>query len=254
MKIFTKLEYHWDGIKYVLDKSESFDYNGNIELMCGASSQQKSIANSQQSFMTQAQQQAGTVFGSASQVFNSLQSTFAPIVAAGPSQQGFSPQELSNLNSEAITQTGQEYKNAKEAVGNAQAAVGGGNVALPSGATSEENTQLAANAANQTASELGQITQANYAQGNANYNAAVAGEEALPGVYNASTSATGAATSAGTAAANTANQVAQENNSWVSALGGVLGSVAGAATGGLTNALFNGNQGPTDTNSNSNHS
>src|ERR1700722_8571095 len=151
MRIFTKLEYHWDGEQYVLDNSEHFEYNGVVALLCGATKQQNQIAQSQQGFMTQAQQQASTVFGSSSQVFNTLQSTFAPIVAAGPSQQGFSQQQLSNLNSEAITQTGTEYKNEKEAVGNAEAAVGGGNTALPSGTTAATDEQLAANAGNQTA-------------------------------------------------------------------------------------------------------
>jgi hypothetical protein len=243
MRIYTKLEYIWNGHDYVLDKSEFFEYDGEVALACGSTSQQNQISQSQQSFMTQAQQQSGSVFGDSSTVFNGLMSTFAPIVAAGPSQTGFSQQELANLQSSAITQTGQAYKNEKAALGNAQAAAGGGNVALPSGVTTGENLQLAENAGNQTASELSQITQADYAQGNANYNAAVAGEEALPGVFNAATSSTGAATSAGTAAANTANQVAQENNSWMSAVSGALGGALGAATGGLTNSLFSGKSG-----------
>ena len=37
------------------------------------------------------------------------------------------------MNSQAITGVGQAYKNAKAAVGNQEAAVGGGNVTLPSG-------------------------------------------------------------------------------------------------------------------------
>jgi hypothetical protein len=253
MKIYTKLEYHWSDTanKYVLDNSESIEYTGIVGLMCGASSAQTASANQASALSTQMASQASTVFGASSQIFNSLNAAFSPIVAAGPSQQGFSAQEASNLNSEAITQTGTEYKNEKEALGNAQAAQGGGNVALPSGTTTAADEALAANAGNQTASELSQITQANYAQGNANYNAAVAGEEALPGVYNAATSAGSAATGSSANAGNQQNQVSQANNSWMSLVGGALGGVTGALTGGLTSSLMGGSQGPTDTNSQS---
>ena len=114
---------------------------------------------------TQMTQQAQEVFGNSSQVFNQLLSTFAPIVAAGPSQQGFSQQELANLNSQAITGVGQNYKNAKEAVGEAEAAQGGGNLALPSGAEVGTDLSLASSAANQTSAEESQITAANYQTG-----------------------------------------------------------------------------------------
>src|SRR5208337_1488296 len=121
MRIFTKLEYHWNGDRYIFDRSESFEYKGLVDKLCGATKQQNQIAQQEQGLATQLTTQSQAVFGASSSVFNSLQSTFAPIIAAGPSQQGFSQQQLANLNSEAITQTGQEYKNEKEAVGNAQA-------------------------------------------------------------------------------------------------------------------------------------
>jgi len=231
MRIFTRLEYHWNNGNYVLDNSESFEYNGKIAVLCGASAAQNATAQAQSNFYNQLTSQATQVFGNDSQVFSGLMSTFAPIVAAGPSQQGFSPQELSNLNSEAITQTGTSYKNAKEALGNQEAAQGGGTVALPSGANVGANLSLAESGANQTASELGQITQANYAQGNANYQNAVKGEESATDVFNSSTNSANSATGAGTAAANTENQITQDNNSWVNATIGALGSVAGAAVG-----------------------
>lgn len=234
MKIFTKIVLQMldNPEEYAIIKKVGYEYKGPVALACGSTSQQNQIAQSQQNFMNQAQQQATSVFGSSSSVFNSLMSTFAPIVAAGPSQQGFSQQELANLNSQAITQTGQSYKNAKEALGEAESAQGGGTVALPSGANVGANLSLTENAANQTANELGQITQANYQQGQQNYQNAVQGELAAPGVFNPATSALNAGTSAGTAAANTANQIAQENNSWVSAVTGALGGIAGAAVGG----------------------
>jgi hypothetical protein len=231
--IHTRTIFEWDEkrIKYVKVYDEGYEWDGSVEQACGSTAAQNAIGSSQQNFMTQAQSQASTVFGGASQAFQGLMSAFAPIVAAGPSQQGFSQQQLSNLNSQAITQTGISYKNAKEAVGEAQSSVGGGNVSLPSGTQTGEDLGLAESAANQTSSELGQITQANYAEGNANYNAAVSGELAAPGIFSASTGATGAATNAGSAAASTANQIASQNNSWVGAVTGLAGALGGAALG-----------------------
>ena len=231
MRIYTKIEYVWDGSKYILDKSEFFEYTGPIALACGATTQQHQIADSQQTFMSQAQGQAAEVFGAANTVFNSLVSTFSPTIAAGPNQQGFSPALNAALQSQVITGAGQAYKNAKAAVGNALSAEGGGNVALPSGRQAGIEASLAESAANQTATGLNQLTQENYAVGRENYKEAVAGLERAPGVFSAATGASGAATNAGEAAATSANNIAQADNSWVSAVTGALGAVGGAALG-----------------------
>lgn len=179
--------------------------------------------------------QATDIFGKQSSIYQDLVNTFAPTVANGPNQQGFSAQELANLNSQAITSTGQSYRNAKQALGDQQAAAAGGRAVLPGGATTGQNLGLAEGAANQTAGELGQITQANYATGRQNYLAATQGLAGAGNVYGAANQTAGTANSSGGEAANTANQVAQENNSWVQAVTGALGGVAGAAvTGGMS--------------------
>ncbi len=238
MRIYTKLEFSWNGTEYTLDKSDFFEYNGPVEYACGATSQQTGIEQSQQNFMNQLQTQASQVFGSSSQLFQNLQSTFMPIIKAGPNQQGFSPAELSAMNSQAITGVGQAYSNAKSAVGNEEAAVGGGNVTLPSGVNTATDLGLAEGAANTTSQQLNQITQENYAVGRQNYQNAVQGAIASPGVFSPASSMAGEATNAGSAASNTAGQIAQEGQSWMSGVSGILGSVAGAATGGLTNSLL----------------
>lgn len=201
--------------------------------MCGATQGQKDVGAAQTGLLNQLTTQAKSVFGASSSVFQSLVNTFTPTVQAGPNQQGFSPAELAARQSAAITQTGQAYKNAKAAVGNQEAAFGGGNTALPSGTNTQSDIQLAEAGANQTSSELNQIQQENYATGRENYQNAVTGLARAPDVFNPATGAGGTAIGAGTAAANTQNQIASQNNSWVSAVGGILGSVAGAATGGL---------------------
>lgn len=223
--------------QFVTLNSESYEYRGPVAYLCGATDGQKQIASQQSAFSQQLVNQATSVFGSSSQVFGDLMKTFAPTVAAGPNQEGFSAAEKANLQSQAITQTGQAYKNAKAAVGNAEAAEGGGNTGLISGAQVGTDVNLAESAANQTSNELSQITEQDYATGRQNYDTAVAGMEAAPNVFGAATGAADAATSSQKGAADTQNQIAQENNSWVQAVTGALGNVAGMAAGGYFGKL-----------------
>src|ERR1035437_4741344 len=175
---------------------EGFLYDGPIDYLCGATPEMKATGAAQTAGYTTLTQQAATEFGQASGVFNDLQKSFAPIVAAGPNQEGFSPTEKLAMNSQAITNTGNAYKNAKAAVGNANSAVGGGNTGDTSGgATVGENLSLAENAGNQTASELNQITQQDYATGRQNYFNAAQGLAGAPGVFGTSNSAGSVSTS-----------------------------------------------------------
>ena len=237
MRIFTKLEYSWDGEKYVLDKSEYFDYNGDVELLCGAGSEEKSVEQQQQSIMTQMTTQAQQVFGNASSVFNALKNTFMPTIQAGPNQQGFSPAELAAMNSQIINNAGQGYRNAKAAVGNAEAAIGGGNAVLPSGVNTGVDLGLAENFANQTSEGLNQVQQENYAVGRQNYENAVKGISGAPDVFNPATNAGNSAISSGEAAAKTASDISSQNNSWISGVTGALGGIIGTATGGFMNKI-----------------
>ena len=250
MKIYTKLVIDLNTNKVV--EESSFEYEGPVALACGATPGQQQIAQSQTSGYNTLVNQAQSEFGNASGVFQDLVSSFAPIVAAGPNQQGFSPAEVSAMNSQAITNTGQAYRNEKAAVGNANSAVGGGNTGDTSGgATVGENLSLAENAGNQTASELNNITQQNYATGRQNYFNAASGLAGAPGVFGTANQAGQVATGAGEAAAGTQNQIASQNNSWVGAVTGALGNVAGIATAGIIKNLGSGNSGPSSNGNNS---
>lgn len=243
-KIYTKITWSLTDDGMVLDNADYSWYDGKIELACGATSAQNTVQAAQASAYTQMTQQASQVFGSSSQVFNQLQSTFAPTVAAGPSQQGFSAQEVGNLNSEAVTQGGVAARNAQQAAGESIAAQGGGNeAALQNGTNAGVKANIDVSAAENTANNLATITQNNYTQGNANYNAAVQGLAGSTNVYNASTSAGSAATGAGVASANTANQIATQNNSWMQAVSGALGAVGGSFASGGLSALEGGGSG-----------
>lgn len=220
---------------------EFYEYEGPVALACGATPGQQQLATEQTSSFNTLMQQAQTQFGNASGVFNDLVSSFSPIVAAGPNQQGFSPAEVSAMNSQAITSTGQAYRNEKAAVGNAESAFGGGNNSDTSGgATVGENLSLAENAGNQTASELNQIQQANYQTGRANYFQAASGLANAPSVFGTANQAGTVATNAGEAAEKSQNDVASQDNSWVGAVTGALGNVAGIATGGIIKNLGSG--------------
>jgi len=176
------------------------------------------------------------LFGNSSQVFNDLVNAFSPVVAAGPNQEGFSAGEKSNLTSSAITNTGQAYKNASQAVKENEAAVGGGNTALPSGSQIGTDLSVAEGAAQQTAGEENQINEADYQTGRQNFFQAASDLAEAPNVFNPATSSESAAVNSGVAASNTQNQIAQENNSWVQSVTGALGGVAGkVVTGGMSN-------------------
>lgn len=205
--------------------------------MCGPTAAQSSIQQQQASFSKQLTQQASQVFGNSSSVFNDLIGTLAPMVAAGPSQEGFSAAEKSNLDSQAITETGVAYRNAAAAVGNTDSAIRGGNDPdVTGGMTTAKNLSVANAAAAQTSSDLSKINQADYTQGQQNYQNAVTGMMNAPSVFNPATSAAGTVTNAQAGAAKTANDIATQDNSWVQGVTGALGGLAGnVVTGGMKN-------------------
>lgn len=225
MRITTKIS--WNMISGVVYELETFEYSGPLDLACGASNEQTQIFKGQQSLMKQLVSQAQSIFGSVSGGFNDIMKAFSPILAAGPNQKGYSAPLEAALKSEAITDTGQAYKNAKEAVGENFAAQGGGNVALPGGTQAAEDANLAGQGAEQTASALTKINESNYDVGRQNFDTAAKAIESAPSMFSPATSAGDAATSAGSAAAKTADDISQSNNQWVSAVTGALGGIAG---------------------------
>lgn len=213
-----------------------FEYDGPVELACGASKEQKDAFNTQKTLTNTAMQQAQQEFGSASSVFNALNNTFAPIVAAGPNQKGFSLGEESALKSSAITNTGEAYRHAVTAVKEANAAVGGGNEFLPGGSEIGRNVEIANEGAEHTADALNRIDQANFETGRENYFKAAEGLEAAPGVFGTANSGTNSAITGGEAESKTADEIAASNNSWISAVSGALGGIGGAVlSGGMSN-------------------
>lgn len=204
--------------------------------MCGASGAQKSISAAQNNFFTQLQSSYNQEFAGQEGILNSLTASLSPVLNAGPNQAGFSSAENAALNTRAINQTGANYKNAQQAVGEQLAGRGGGSANLGSGVSAQIQGGIAASAAGELSGEQNQITQANYATGRQNYFQAASDLGATAGGYGANAGA-GEATGAGGAAASEANTIAAQGNQWIGALGGALGGAASAFGGGFGTAV-----------------
>jgi hypothetical protein len=204
--------------------------------MCGASKEQKETYQTQKDITSNALSQAKQIFGDSASVFSDISDALSPIVHGGPDQYGFSAAEDSALRSQAVTQSGVAARNAISSVNASISAVGGGNIALPSGAAIGAQTAVANSAAMNSANQQLEITKAGYATGRQNFFEAEKGLSEAPGVFNPSTGATNAASGAAEGQARTANEIAASNNSWEQAVSGALGGVVGGiASGGMKN-------------------
>ena len=240
MHISTKRELIWSDKqnRYILLRDLRRPLFGQVAWCKGASSQQTDLANSQQNFYNTLSSDYSQQFANQNAILSTLQSSLNPIVQAGPNQFGFSTAETNNLNAQALQGTGQQYNNASKALGAQQAAQGGGNAYLPTGAQSAQQAGLAAGAANQASNQLLGIQQAGYQQGHNNYEAAIGQLGGVAGMYNP-TGYAGSANQAGGVANSEANEVTQLNNAaspW-NLVGGILGGAAGAGLDAFTGGL-----------------
>lgn len=229
MRISLKREYLWSDFqqRYILTRDLSIIRTTPILWCKGASAQQSSLADAQQNFYTTLTNDYNTQFANQSAILGTLNQSLSPIIAAGPNQFGFSAAQTANLNAQAIQGTGQQYANASKALGAQQAAQGGGNAFLPTGAQAAQQGALASSAANQASNQLLGIQQAGYQQGNNMYNNAVAQLGGVAGMYNP-TGYAGASTGAGAATGTTLNDITQANNSVFNAWMGLAGAGLGA--------------------------
>lgn len=199
--------------------------------MCGSTAGQNQVGGQQMTAYQTMQQEANSVFGENSALYKDMIAAFEPILNAGPNQEGFSPGENAALNTEASQGVASNYQNAEKGVRESGAAAGGGNDYIPSGQESEEEAQVGEAAAGQESAEQNQITEANYATGRQNWEAAESGLVNAGSVFAPSESLYGDSTSAGSAASTTQNQIAQENQSWMGAVGGMVGQLGSSYLG-----------------------
>ena len=192
-----------------------------------ASPAQNQLASEQSAFYQELAQNYATVFPEQQQILGALTSEFSPILAAGPSQTGFSPQELTSLQTEASDTTAQAAQQADVALQGKEAAMGGGEI--PSGANLQLEAGLLNSAAQQNAGLQNQITQENYAEGYQNFLTA-ANELGSTASLENPNGVAGTATGAGNAANQSLSNIASENDSWYNALLGSVGGIFGAAS------------------------
>ncbi len=207
--------------------------------MCGPSATQEQLQTEQAGFYQTQVQAYNTAYANFSTLQNTLNQQFAPVLAAGPGQTGFTSAENNALLSQAKTGTATNYQQAEEAANANINSRGGGNdtTNITSGGAQQIQEELSSTAAaTESAEDLG-ITQSNYALGRSNYEGAVQGEEELAAGWNPNSFA-GSANNSGQVADTEANAITQEQDSvWGSVLG-ALGGVAGAAVGNLNVGPF----------------
>lgn len=212
--------------------------------MCGPSHEQKQLAASESDFATTLKGNYAKNFAAQSDILQSLTRMFTPIAQAGPDQQGFGPQELAALNTQAGEGVGRNYGKAAQSLNTVLDSRGGGNEILPTGADAALRGSLASSAASELSQEELGITRANYAQGRSNWSQATAGLNALAGEYNPNAIA-GEATGANQSAFSEATKIQEMQNQKEQAIAGGITSLAmgaatfgmGAASGGFSGGL-----------------
>lgn len=212
--------------------------------MCGPTDQEKQLQGQSQSFATMLQGNYGTLFGQQQNVLNSINKSLSPVLAAGPSQQGFSAQEKAALNTQAINSAGAASRSAQQATANFGAGQGGGSGSgLISGVQKQLQSAVASQSAGQLASAQNQITQADYAQGNTNYWKAQGGMNQLAEGLSPN-SAQGGAITENQSSFGQANQIQQQQAQEDQAIaGGIAGLAMDVALPGVGGAISGGSMG-----------
>lgn len=209
--------------------------------MCGTKGAENAAAANQTAFTNNLLTQAKTVFGDDNGVFNAMKNAYSQLLAAGPSQQGFSAAQKSAMNSAAITNSANQARFINARLGNQQASFGGGGIPVgASGSNATASAEVNEALANQTATALNTIEQADWAQGNKNWLAAGEGLRSAPSVFG-NMSGFNAAAQTGLDR-NMANAQAKDaaSNWWVKPVTGLVTGGLSALTGGLSNFATSG--------------
>jgi hypothetical protein len=196
--------------------------------MCGPTGQQIQLGDEEMQAYQQAMQLTQQQYGNQQAILQPMAQQFQSIFDKGPNQEGYSQGEQDTLNSQVLAGTAENYQQAATAVNESEAAQGGGNIPLPSGAQLSRREQVAESAAQEESREETGVREAGYTQGLQEYESAAAGLGEVAGAENP-LGYESAETSSGGTANEEENTIASEQNSWVNAAIGAVGSVAGAA-------------------------
>lgn len=205
--------------------------------MCGGPTGTQAQLQSEEAQFYQTQIQAyNAAYGKYTDLTNAIQQQFAPILAAGPGQYGYTTPEDAALRTQATEGTAQNYAAASRALAQRTAAQGGGtsNVNATGGPATAENARLAGLAAQTESQQQLGITTSGYDLGRQMWQNAITGTQQLAQGWNPNQFA-GSTTSAGGLASSEANTIAQQQQSaWGSVLGALGGVAKDASLGGTT--------------------
>ncbi len=209
---------------------EGFDYDGAI-ILCKGDDTAKANEQSQLQFNQQLMSLFQQQFGKQNAITDQLTKTLMPMLQ---NPQGYSPEALAALRSQAKESAADSYANAEKAFQTQSFARGGRD--LPSGVDEQVQGAISGGAAAQEAGAQQNITLANENQKQSNFWNAINGLNGVSAQLNPLGYA-GAATSGSGAVAGLSNAVTSSQQSGV--LGGILGGVFGAGSALLGNpALF----------------
>src|SRR5581483_2155130 len=230
-KVITRVPYKWDG-PVMLCKGPSAAEQA-------AQAAQANLATEETAFMQQLQADYSKQFASQRNILQSLTAAWSPILKAGPNQEGFSPAEISALDTTVQDTAASSFNAAQKATQNMIETRGGGNVVLPSGTEGQILGQEATAAASQEAAEKLAVKQKSFDVGRQNFLNAASVLSSTAGLYSptsfssSANSAAGVASSADSAAFNDAYKMAQQSGGFWSTVGGILGGAAGSFLGPL---------------------
>jgi hypothetical protein len=198
-----------------------------------------------QDFSNTLTSEAKTVFGAADTVFNDMSGKLNSIFQGGPSQMGWSANQVAATNASIVNNAAAAARNLKGAV---TAAPGGGNMPGSDVINANRVAQGEASIANAQAAEENAAVNENFKQGNANWQTSLGALEKLPGVYAESGATQFNSEAAGELnTAQKSQQALDKQNNWegglVKGIAGIAGDfipgVGGALATGLSNGIGN---------------
>lgn len=236
-RIITKCVMDMETLQWIPELEESIPYSGIwAQALGGATKGEKGDAAAESTFMENLQGEQSQQFSQEQQAQQQVQKAWAPIVAGGAYQYGFSTAEDQQLQQNIVNQGAQAVQNTENASLLREQQESGGAQTAPTGADAAINAQVAATGAQSTATNLANEKLAGYEQGSKLFQEGTAAETSVAELANPSGYA-GAATGAA-GAANQGQQIvntANANSLTSKLLGGVVGGGLTALTGGLSN-------------------
>jgi hypothetical protein len=149
---------------------------------CGPTAGQGAALTADQNFSKTLGAAYNETFSTNTALMNNLTGGLQGIINAGPSQQGFSPQELAAQNSQAINSAAAGNQKVQQEIG-LNAAKGTANPGVESGVTQAERSSAATAVDTNLSNTEANITNANYTAGRQNYFEAVKSQEAAPAAF-----------------------------------------------------------------------